>query len=149
LPQLKLGWIVVFGPARLRAEAMRRLEFVADAYLSVGSPVQHAAPDLFATREGIQHQIRRRLDENEHRLVEAIGGALRPREGGWSAIIDVPDRHSDEQLALELLEREGILVHPGYFYDFVGEEVMVLSLLPSPEIFAEAVSRLTRGLDRV
>ena len=32
MPQLKLGWIVVSGPAVLRDGAIARLEFIADTY---------------------------------------------------------------------------------------------------------------------
>ena len=51
LPQLKLGWIALAGPGLLRREARDRLEFIADAYLSVGAPVQHAAASLLGLRE--------------------------------------------------------------------------------------------------
>mgnify|MGYP003862018031 CR=1 FL=1 len=45
-PQLKLGWIVVAGPASSTLEACRRLEHIADAFLSVNTPAQLALPDL-------------------------------------------------------------------------------------------------------
>ena len=34
---MKLGWIVIGGPAALRSEALERLELIADTYLSVGN----------------------------------------------------------------------------------------------------------------
>ena len=52
LPQLKLGWIAVDGPARLVEEALERLELICDTYLSVSTPVQVAAPDLIAGGAG-------------------------------------------------------------------------------------------------
>ena len=49
-------------------------------------------------------------------------------EGGWSAVIRVPATRPEEQLVLELLDREGILIHPGYFFDFRREAFVVVSL---------------------
>jgi alanine-synthesizing transaminase len=51
LPQLKLAWLAVTGPAAPRREALERLEVVADTYLSVSTPIQLAAPTLLARRE--------------------------------------------------------------------------------------------------
>jgi aspartate/methionine/tyrosine aminotransferase len=65
-------------------------------------------------------------------------------EGGWSAVIRVPATRGEEQLVLDLLEREGILVHPGYFFDFLREAFVVVSLLPRPDVFREASTRLLR-----
>ena len=43
---------------------------------------------------------------------------------------------------IRLLEEHDVLVHPGYFFDFAGEAYLVLSLLPPPEEFAQAVDRI-------
>src|SRR5260370_13157417 len=64
LPQMKLGWMVVNGPAALRAEAWEKLEWIADTYLSVSAPVQCAATRLLAAGDTVQQQIRRRTAEN-------------------------------------------------------------------------------------
>ena len=61
-------------------------------------------------------------------------------EGGWSAVVQVPSTRSEEEWALRLLERDRVLVHPGYFFDFPREAFLVLSLLPLPDVFAEAVA---------
>ncbi len=42
LPQLKLGWIAVGGPAAAAELALGRLELIADTYFSVSGPVQAA-----------------------------------------------------------------------------------------------------------
>jgi hypothetical protein len=67
-----------------------------------------------------------------------------PAEGGWSAVIRVPATRSEEQLILDVLEREGILAHPGYFFDFAHEAFVVTSLLPPPDVFLDATTRLLR-----
>ena len=68
-------------------------------------------------------------------------------EGGWSAVVQAPSTRSEEEWALRLLERDRVLVHPGYFFDFSREAFLVASLLPLPDAFAEAASRLRRTID--
>ncbi|HEX8705310.1 MAG TPA: pyridoxal phosphate-dependent aminotransferase, partial [Myxococcaceae bacterium] len=41
----------------------------------------------------------------------------------------------------------GLLVQPGYFYDFPGGAFLVLSLLPPTEVFTSALGPLARVLD--
>ena len=54
----------------------------------------------------------------------------------------MPATQSEEALELDLLERERVLVHPGYFFDFPREAFLVLSLLPEPDPFEDAVTRV-------
>jgi hypothetical protein len=150
LPQLKLAWTAVSGPGPLRREALARLELVADTYLPVSTPVQVAAPALLARKAELQAPIRARLRANLETLRGALGAAspatLLEPEGGWSAILRVPATCSEEERALRLLERHGVLVHPGYFFDFPGEAYLVLSLLPPPSEFREGVARVLADL---
>ncbi|MBI3240665.1 MAG: pyridoxal phosphate-dependent aminotransferase [Chloroflexi bacterium] len=149
LPQVKLGWIQVSGPASLVAETQSRLEFIADTYLSVATPVQHAAERLLAQRQAMQKQIIARLDDN-HRFLEAQCAKLpncRPllREGGWYAVLEIDDdgaQVSDDERVQQLLEQDNIFVHPGYFYDFDQDGILVLSLLTPPAIFQAGVSKI-------
>ncbi|HZE88061.1 MAG TPA: pyridoxal phosphate-dependent aminotransferase, partial [Verrucomicrobiae bacterium] len=134
LPQLKLGWIATAGPEALAGEALDRLELIADTYLSVNTPVQVAAGDLLALRPAIQAHVRARLDANRRTLARFLApphpAHVVPSEGGWSAIVRVPATRSDEEWAITLVEQEGVLVQPGYFYDFPGDGRLVVSLLP-------------------
>jgi aspartate/methionine/tyrosine aminotransferase len=54
----------------------------------------------------------------------------------------VPALQSEEALVLRILEEAHVLVHPGYFFDFEREAYLVVSLLPDPDGFAEALDRL-------
>ena len=63
-------------------------------------------------------------------------------EGGWYAVLRVPVIRSDEQLAVQLLERESVIVHPGLFFDFHSDGYLVLSLITPQTIFAEGVRRI-------
>ena len=157
LPQMKLAWIHASGPSDLRDAAVERLAFIADAYLSVGTPVQHAAPVLLAAHRAVAPQIKRRVESNLKALeglAAGSGGSCRvlPREGGWYAVVGLPDHLSDEEAALVLLERDGVLAHPGYFYDFPpAGAFLVLSLLPETAVFREGARKLVeriKGWDR-
>jgi len=150
LPQLKLAWCAIAGPLALRREAWARLEVVADTYLSVSTPVQHAAPDLLARREELQAPVRARLAGN----LAALRARLDPRspasllepEGGWYAVLRVPATVPDDERVVRLLVERDVLVHPGYFFDFPREAHLVLSLLPEPTVFAEGVVRVLDSL---
>jgi aspartate/methionine/tyrosine aminotransferase len=137
---VKLGWIV--APT---SEAMEKLEWIADTYLSVGAPVQCAAERLLAAGESVQRQIRQRTAANLAHTREALTGSpanLLAVEGGWYATLQVPRVRSEEEWALELLDRHNVLVQPGFFFDFAAEAFLVVSLLTTAEVFREGLARI-------
>jgi len=145
LPQMKLGWIVVAGPARFRPEAMEKLEWIADTYLSVSTPVQCAAGRLLELGAAVQGQIRERTAANLAFARQALAGTaleILAVEGGWSITMRVPRICTEEEWCLELLERDNVLVQPGYFYDFESEAFLVASLLTAPAEFQEGLARI-------
>lgn len=145
LPQVKVGWLVASGPAGARAEALARLEVVADTYLSVSTPAQVALPALLRRRPELQAAIHQRVCDNRdwlRRMIQDSVASWPPAEGGWYAALQVPASLSDEERALRLLAELDVLVHPGYFFDFAGEGHLVLSLLPRSSEFRDGVSRL-------
>lgn len=148
LPGLKVGWIVVVGPGEFRARALERLEVIADTYLSVGAPVQTALPRLMQLGGGIASAIRRRLASNLETLRSLLlsGSAVEALrvEGGWSAVLRVPRTRSEEDWCLQLLEEDGVLVQPGWFFDFETESHLVVSLLVAEPVLAEGLSRIQR-----
>ena len=149
LPQMKLGWIVAGGPDH--AAAIEGLEWIADTFLSVATPVQWALPRILAASATLQEQIRRRTRANLEHLIECAGGtACRclHAEGGWYAILDVPRIRTEEEWALGLLADSDVLVQPGYFYDFEAEAFLVVSLLTPPAIFAEGLRRILDSAGR-
>jgi len=153
LPQMKLGWIVVAGPAAARAEAWQKLEFIADTYLSVSTPVQCAAPRLLELGRDVRAQIASRVCDNLEFLRGAASGESACRvlsvEGGWYATLQVPRIRREEEWALELLAEGNVLVQPGFFFDFESEAFLVLSLLTEPAIFREGCARVLRRVDRL
>ena len=148
LPQVKLAWTIVDGPVKERIGALSGLELIADTFLSVNTPVQVAARDLFRRAAPIRRAIHDRVSRNLAAARASARGfpaceVLRV-EGGWSAVIRVPATRSEETLALDLLKREHVVVHPGFFFDFPHEAFVVVSLLPSEDVFAEAFERVLR-----
>lgn len=150
LPQMKLAWIVVGGPDGAVSEALDRLEFIADCYLSVGAPVQSAAARLLDLGETIRGAITARIKDNRATLRQALPAEspcrLLPADGGWYGVLKVPAIAPEEDLVLHLLERLDVVVHPGYFFDFAREAYLIVSLLPPTDRFAAGIERI---LERV
>jgi aspartate/methionine/tyrosine aminotransferase len=151
LPQVKLGWIAVDGPDALVAEALDRLELICDTYLSVATPVQVAARSLLARGAAVRAQILDRVRGNyaslRERFADSSVASVLPAAGGWSAVLRLPATRSEDLVVLELLERDGVVVHPGYFFDFPHEAFLVVSLLPEPEVFARGARLMQERLD--
>jgi aspartate/methionine/tyrosine aminotransferase len=143
LPQLKLSWIVASGPDTDVTAALAALEFIGDSYLSVGSPVQQALPEILDRAASVRDAILERCRENLDRARALVGSVpaveLLEPGGGWSAVLRFPRVVTEDELVLELLERHGVAVHPGYFFDFATEGYLVLSLLPEIDTFAEGL----------
>ena len=148
LPQVKLGWVIAGGPDADRRAALDGLEHVADTFLSVSTPVQLAAGDLLSAGGAVRHAIHARVRENlasARQIASAFPACtVLPVEGGWTAIVRVPALRPEEDLVLSLLQREHVLVHPGYFFDFESEAFLVVSLLPQPALFRDAFERTLR-----
>jgi alanine-synthesizing transaminase len=146
LPQVKLGWVAFAGPPAKLASVMSAYEVIADAYLSVSTPVQVAAPAFLRDGAQVRSQIHSRVKANLaslRRIAKAYPAArVLTCEGGWSAVIQVPAIRSEETLVLQLLTEDHVLGHPGYFFDFHREAFVVVSLLATPEMFEQGVTRL-------
>jgi len=143
LPQMKAAWLVAGGPQAARAEALGRLEVIADTFLSINAPVQLAMPALLERRHGFQKQllarVRRNLSELDRQLAtQRVCGRLAV-EGGWYAILRVPATRSSDDLAIDLLKSKGISVHPGHFYELPPTGFLVVSLLTSEEAFLKGI----------
>lgn len=145
LPQMKIAWVATSGPDTLKRDALARLEVIADTYLSMNAPIQLAVPEMLAERHHIQSQLLQRIHANLGILDELLESHNLCRrlkiEGGWYALLRVPALGSDEDLAIALLDRTGVLVQPGHFYNFPGDGYLVVSLITSVSEFAEGISR--------
>jgi len=146
LPQMKVAWIATSGPVTEVEAALARLEVIADTYLSMNAPIQWATPVLLDQRKNIQRQLMDRMLANLAELDRQGAGQTTCQrlsvEGGWYAILRVPVTQTDEELAVDLLRRKSVLVHPGHFYDFPGDGYLVLSLIAPEGEFADGMKRL-------
>jgi aspartate/methionine/tyrosine aminotransferase len=146
LPQMKVAWIATSGPEAEVEAAQARLEVIADTYLSMNAPIQWATPALLDQRKSIQQQLLDRVLANLTELDRHLAAQKTCQRlqvaGGWYAVLRVPVTQTDEDLAVDLLRRKSVLVHPGHFYDFPSDGYLVLSLIGLKTEFAEAVQRL-------
>ena len=146
LPQMKLAWLAVSGPELLARQAVDRLDVIADTYLSPSTPVQLATPAFLGLRDVLQAQLQRRIAANLAHLDRALDGSSPvtrlDREGGWYAVLRAPAAGEDDAVAVELLERFSVLVHPGHFFNFTRDGFLVLSLIAPEADFLEGVRRL-------
>lgn len=151
LPQVKLGWIAVDGPEPLVEDALARLEFICDTYLSVSTPAQVAAPELIVRGAGPRQQILERVRANYATLRQLCGACptvdLLHADAGWSAVLRVAATASEEEITIDLLERDGVIVYPGFFFDFPREAFLIVSLLPEPRAFADGVRAVLGRVD--
>jgi aspartate/methionine/tyrosine aminotransferase len=151
LPQMKLAWVATSGPENIVSEAMGRLEIIADTYLSMNTPVQLAAGVLLERRKKIQpvllDRVRASLAELDRQLTKQKTCQRLEVEGGWYAVLRVPVTQSDENLAIDILQKASVLVHPGHFYDFPSDGYLIVSLLTPPAGFREGIERTLRLLN--
>ncbi len=150
LPQVKLAWIVTGGPDDLVRSALEGLEYVADAYLSVSTPIAVAAPGLLAAGERIRPEIgdRCRANLDTLRTLARLEPSVRvlPVGGGWSAVLQVPAVGDDDELCVALLEKWGVAVHPGHFFGFDRGGFLVLSLLVPEPVFTTGARHLLAAM---
>jgi alanine-synthesizing transaminase len=146
MPQMKLAWVAVSGPEAEKREALARMEVIADAFLSVGTPVQLAACALLDMRHAFRAQVMARISANLEALDHQLSGqrlcARLAYQGGWTAVLRVPALESDEELAIALLKERALHVHPGHFYDFPQPGHLIVSLIVPTAEFAAGLGRI-------
>ncbi len=149
MPQMKLGWIVVSGPAQEQATVLPRLELLLDTYLSVNTSVQLATAELLrigcGVREALLKRIRENIDSLRDLLKDSPLHALGV-DGGWSQIIRLPHTISEEEWVTKFVQEQNVLVHPGYFFDMRSEAYIVVSLIVQPDIFREGIRRIAQAV---
>ena len=146
LPQMKLAWIVTSGADEQVSAALARLEVIADTYLSMNAPIQLAAPVLLEQRHSVQplvlDRVRANLSELDRGLAKQKSCRRLDVEGGWYAVLRVPVTQSDEDLAIEILRKHSVLVHPGHFYDFPNDGYLIASLITPLQDFRKGTAKV-------
>ena len=145
LPQMKLGWIVAGGPDH--AAALEGLEWIADTFLSVATPVQWALPRLLTASAAVQEQIRRRTRSNleylmrthSARALAPPAAASTPRAAGTPSSkcpASAPKRNGRSIS----WPKATSWFNPASSMILKAEAFLVLSLLTPPAIFAEGLA---------
>jgi aspartate/methionine/tyrosine aminotransferase len=151
LPRFGAEWLAVSGPDALVAPAVARLQEPMNLDSAVPGSVQVAVPALLARREQFLAPLRRRLAENRGAIASAAlresPWSLQWGRGGHWAVLEIGAAREDQALCLALLD-DGVAVFPGTYFGFPASGYLVVSLLPSPEIFREALSLLDQRLRR-
>ena len=152
LPQMKLAWVATSGPQQIVTSALGRLEVIADTYLSMNAPIQLAAPVLLEQRRSIQplllDRLRANLEELDRQLARQKTCTRLQVDGGWYVVLRVPVTQTDEDLAIGLLEKQNVLVHPGHFYDFPSDGYLVVSLITPPDKFRKGMRLVLEFMNR-
>jgi len=151
LPGAKLGWMAVAGDRAVAAEAMTRIAFVADQYLSASTSSQLLATEVIGELDdfhaAVEGRTRENLAELRRRFQTLDACEVYPAEAGWYAVIRTPNVLDPATFALELVERRDLLVQPGFLYDFRPGH-FVVSLLPEAGEFRRGSERLATALER-
>lgn len=147
-PDLKLAWIL--GTAA--GDWMDQLEIANDMYLNASSASQHLAPFVFAEGGEFLKAMTREIEHRRAVLIAGLancpGGRLIPPEAGIHALFRL-DSGDDEDIAVGLVQEQGVFVHPGYFYGLEEEPHLVFSCLPPVKRIEEGCERIRAHLSRL
>jgi alanine-synthesizing transaminase len=150
MPQLKLGWIALAGPEATRETGRWGLDWIGDTFLSIGTPVQLALPRLLERRHAFREAVLERVLTNR-RTLEGIaarqGLEVPPSQGGWVSLLGLPRSEGADQFAVNLID-DGVVVHPGHFYDMDDDRHLVVSLIVDPHEFEEATRVIRQRASR-
>lgn len=152
LPQMKLSWIAVSGAEPLVQPALEQLDLITDTYLSVNDVTQRELPALLTVAEQRRDAVFERVQQNRRTVAQALQHApeisVLPTEGGWCQVLRLPNVLCEQDWALRFLQ-SGVLVQPGWFYDFPDEAWVVVSLLTEPREFSEGIHRIAQSVAAV
>lgn len=148
LPQAKLSWIWFGCPSQDRGNLQHALEYVADAYLNLSA----ISESLLTGLVPFQSQYRERVLARVHANWQTVCSLLRPiadklpaPQAGWYCCVHI-DGIDDEAFAIRLAQEYGVLVQPGFFFDFEEDGWIVFSLLAEPLAFSQGVSYLAQAV---
>lgn len=151
-PHAKVGWIEASGPRGDVAEAMRRLDVIADDFLPMGETVASRIPAMLREApeqtarvgervRGNLAALRRMLAADPDGLVDVLRA-----EGGWNVLARVPSVIDENELVLHMVATQRLSGQPGYFFDMPSNGYVALSLLPEPAEFERNVHGLLRAV---
>ncbi len=146
LPGMKIGWMAVSGDDSLVKKAMTTLELISDTFLPVNEIAQFSVAGIFERGRGFLESYKKRVAHCRGAALSTLAGLplVAPR-GGFYLVLPYERDIDEEALAIELLDDEKVLVHPGYFYDIEGRH-LVLTFIQDPNVLTDVLARLKRHL---
>jgi aspartate/methionine/tyrosine aminotransferase len=148
LPDLKLGWIALSGPAC--EQYGLRLELLNDTFLGANTLTQTMLPTFFEDGwpfvESMHAHVRTNLDTALQLLARSEHLRVQPPDGGYYLFPKIIGWEDEEELVLRLIDR-GVLVHPGYFYGYERDAHLMISCLTEPDQLVAGIERLLAGLE--
>ncbi len=140
LPGVKVGWILMSGDRAQVKRARAALEMISDTYLPVNEIMQFALPNIFELGKPFLAELKARIRSQRQIAMTALSGCklVRPRAGFY---LTLPVSGDEEDIALDLLERKNILVHPGHYYEIEGKH-LVLSYVHKEDQLAFTLAEL-------
>ncbi len=147
LPGMKIGWIALSGEAPLVRKALAALETISDTFLPVNEIAQFAVPALFEGAKAFLPAYRSAIRDRARLATDLLSRSSRlsfiAPEGGFYLTVRINDPKADEEeVALNLLRRHSLLLHPGFFYDLEPPH-LVLSFVSEPSLLQTAMEKLT------
>jgi hypothetical protein len=114
----------VSGDEHLVERALSALELVSDTFLPVSEAAQFAVPQIFAKGQQFLAGYRQWIIDSRNVALECLAGCdvVRPA-GGFHVTVRLA--MDEDRAALQLLRDDGILVHPGYFYDIAPDHLVM------------------------
>jgi len=152
LPGMKIGWMSLTGDTGLVERSLETLELISDTFLPVNEVAQFAVPGIFEHGGVFLGEYRKRIEDLVNMASETLETALHPcPRGGFYGVIRFGEPGEDEDLAIELLEKEHVLVHPGYLYDIHDSDgpCLVFSFVGDPERVRSGLARVKARLGQV
>jgi alanine-synthesizing transaminase len=142
LPGMKIGWMAVTGDETLVKKSLGALELISDTFLPVNEIAQFAVPQIFQRGRDFLKQYIGWIAQCRAAALEGLKDMtfVEPRGGFY---ITVPIGLDEDDVASQLLERERILVHPGYFYD-IPPDHLVMTFIDDPSSLRAHFEKIAR-----
>lgn len=128
LPGLKIGWIKADGEPDLVQHSLAALETLADTFLATSEPAQFAVSVIFDRGKDFLRQYKHIVLARWKASKSLYTGIP---HGGFYGVRSI-GQQDEHVYALRLLERHGVVVHPGYFFG-LPEGYIVFSFLKETE----------------
>jgi aspartate/methionine/tyrosine aminotransferase len=148
LPGYKLSWIWVSGEDGPVADAVDALETTSDTFLSCGSAIQEVLPTLLANRHefvrSYVQEVKARRDLAVSLLRQSPSFECVEPRGGFYMMVRVKECGflDEEEWVIKLMEKTGVYVHPGYFYNYEKGMHFVISFLTKSDRMAKCLEKM-------